>query len=501
MMLKFDHILLVGLVLGIVLAGPISCRRERGKSEIDRIVLVTFDTLRADHLSCYGYPRATSPFIDRLAAEGVRFLNTYAPMPTTVPSHASIFTSLYPIQMNVLKNGHRLDDSFITLAEVLRTAGYATAAFISTDQHFAQGNLLQGFDYVDQPDLDKDDLYRPADQQVSAVISWLEGINPDERIFLWLHFYDAHSPFMPPPAILDRFAGITEVEKKEFTRFLIDERHIEPEFFSLLPDDYLRDTIDMDRYGNKRGDDVETMVRIINAYDGEVRFLDTELERLFICFKQNGLDQKTLWVLTSDHGEGLGNHWWLEHSKYLYQEQIHVPLIFYGPGCIDSGKEREDITGLVDILPTIAGLIDLSLGEEIKDSQGVSLAPLLTARDAAYGAGVLSSRYAIAQRRHFNEPDTDDMISPDEGYEGEAFSIQNDRYKYILRTAAEDGFYDLRRDPYETDNQSGQGGKVEQELKEILIERIDYLKSTLRGQPETIGQEGIDKLRALGYLQ
>ena len=498
---KIKNILWIVLVFSIVFTGPVSCQREEEKTSINRIVLVTFDTLRADHLSCYGYPRPTSPFIDSLAAGGGNFLNTYAPMPSTVPSHASIFTSLYPVQMNLLKNGHRLDDSVITMAEFLKKAGYDTAAFVSTTRHFTQGNLLQGFEYVDRPDIPNEVLYLPADKIVDKVISWLKGIKTDDRFFLWVHFYDAHSPYMPPPEILDKFSGISEDERNKFTRFLQGERHVDPEFFSIIPEDYLRDSIDLSRYGDKKVDGVETMLRVINAYDGEVRFLDTEIERLFSFFERLGLANNTLWVITSDHGEGLGNHWWFEHEKYLYNEQIHVPLIFYCPGRIIPGKAEKQSAGLVDILPTIAELIGRPLGNKIKARQGVSLSSILSDSESSSDTQDVSSRYAISQRRYYQEPDTDDFISPGEGYEGEAFSIQDDRYKYILRSDAEDGFYDLKLDPYEADNQVGRRGQKERELKERLIARIKYLKSTTRGRPEVIGKDGIEKLKALGYVQ
>jgi len=150
--------------------------RKWKEQRIDRIILITVDTLRADHLGCYGYPRQTSPFIDKLARDGILFRRAFAHMATTVPSHASIFTSLYPIQHNVPNNRHRLDDSFLTMAEVFSTMGYQTAGFVST--HFfgtSSSNLSQGFDIFDAAikKANKKGRYRKAKSTVDAAIKWL----------------------------------------------------------------------------------------------------------------------------------------------------------------------------------------------------------------------------------------------------------------------------------------------------------------------------------------
>ncbi|MHC4220645.1 MAG: sulfatase, partial [Planctomycetota bacterium] len=170
----------------------------------DRILLITLDTLRADHLSCYGYPRRTSPFIDSIAAEGVRFTRAFAPMATTVPSHASMLTGLYPLQHGVLKNGNRLSDDVGTLPEILASAGFETAGFVSTNRHFADGNLHQGFRHFDEPAPEGLELqYRCAEQTLDTARAWLAQTPPPPRLFLWIHLFDPHMPYVERQTHLD----------------------------------------------------------------------------------------------------------------------------------------------------------------------------------------------------------------------------------------------------------------------------------------------------------
>ena len=177
---------------------------------INRIVLITLDTLRADHLSGFGYPLATSPFIDALAEQSISFTRAYAQSSATGPSHASMFTSLYPIQHGVHRNGLVLDSSFLTLAEMLAAEGFRTGAFVSTGAPLG-GDLGQGFEVFDEdkPAVGEKGwrkLYRPADETADAALAWLESIGTDEKVFLWVHFYDPHRPFNPPESYRQEIA-------------------------------------------------------------------------------------------------------------------------------------------------------------------------------------------------------------------------------------------------------------------------------------------------------
>lgn len=489
---------LLGVAVSIVLYLVFNPAYDR---EIDTVILITLDTLRADHLGFFGYPRNTSPFLDSLAASGVSFRKTYCPMPSTIPSHASLFTSLYPIQLKLLLNWHRLKSSFTTMAEIFQQAGFQTVAFVSVDKHFYDTNLHQGFSHFDRPDLAPETIYRPADETISAAISWLDNNVSIEKTFIWIHLFDAHGPYIPPEEYLDLFSNESPEKRSEMIRYFTDKQGIDPNMYSRLPAYLLEETIDLNHYREKEVNARETMMRIIDAYDGEIRFLDTELKRLYEYIYSKRLNRNTLWVIVADHGEGLGNHNWLEHEKYLYDEQVHVPLVIYSPGCLPEGVTSDRIVELVDILPTLLELTDLKRPEGAERWEGRSFASNLISGAKESSVSEMNDRYAFIQRRYYAQPgDPEDVISPLEGYRGETFCLQDGRYKYIMSTVGEDELYDLINDPWELNNISGQEEELVTVFQNRLSRRVDSLKKTAPGGFEIVGRDGIRKLKTLGYV-
>ena len=224
-----------------------------------------------------------------------------------------------------------LDDSFLTMAEFLRAAGYATAAFVGTSQHFGPSHLNQGFDVFDEPDTARG-AYRPADQTVQRAIAWLDGRRSADRLFLWVHLFDAHRPY----DLRHRYPAGTGAESERMQELWIQNQRVDEE--------YLR---------RQHVDIAEQM----NAYDGELRFLDAAVEQLFHAVQSRLGDRQALWILVADHGEGLGNHQWLEHGKMIYNEQVRVPLIFYFSSGAGAGLSTDRVTEVVDVFPTVAGLV------------------------------------------------------------------------------------------------------------------------------------------------
>ena len=255
----------IGAALSII--GP-----DRGLSAaqaeppLDQIVLITIDTLRADHVGSYGYPRPTTPFLDRLAAEGVLFKRAFTSMSITVPAHASIFTSLYPIQTQLLKNGHVLRDEFNTMAELMRQRGYKTAAFVSQG-NFGPANMDQGFDHYDEPE-HPGSRFRPAEETVGQALDWLQRRSQTEPLFLWVHLFDPHLPLRPTQELLREFPSKSGNELKEFIRLLIDERGLDP--------DYLKRR----RKWAVKQLGTQDLLEAIDRYDAEIRRADDQLERL-----------------------------------------------------------------------------------------------------------------------------------------------------------------------------------------------------------------------------
>lgn len=435
-----------------------------------RVVLVTLDTQRADFMSAYGHPLETTPFFDSMAREGVLFRRAYSHSATTKPSHSSLFTSLYVMQHGVESNGLVLDLEFQTMAEMMADAGYRTAAFVSTDAPLG-GNVNQGFEHWDQftaPDEPgQRSQYRPAEETVDAALSWLEGFDPEEKLFLWVHVYDPHRPMQPPQerreAVQAMIAGIGE----EVYDAMLTERGIPVERSRVYDE--------------------------VVDYNAEVLYADAQIGRLFQTMDQAGLNRRAMWIITGDHGQGLGAHDWFGHSVQIYNAQLHVPLLFWFSE-VRQPREVTRVVEHVDVLPTLAELTGARV-EQVMPIQGRSLiADLEGGRDmdAKWFAFAERSRYADATERRQERGN----------YEpGSRYALQDARFKYQLFTEGADEFYDLEADPYEMVNliESEEFAVDRDQMLEVLVDLIANLP---RGQAaEGVSPEEIERLRALGYIQ
>lgn len=281
------------------------------------LLLVTLDTVRADHLGAYGAKDAETPVLDGLAARGLRFETAVSPAPLTLPSHASLLTGLLPPRHGLRNNGAgALPKDLPTLATVLSAAGYRTGAFVSAFVLDRRFGISRGFDRYDD-EVSRDvagalaaDAERPADQTVDRALAWLaEGEKDPRPFFLWIHLYDAHAPYAPPEPFAGRHPG--------------------------------------------------------RPYDGEIAFADQQLGRLLAELERRGLAGRTVTAVTADHGEALGEHGELTHGLLLYEPTLRVPLLVAGPG-LPAGRALKTPAGLVDLGPTLAGL----LGRPLKPVSG-----------------------------------------------------------------------------------------------------------------------------------
>jgi len=286
-------------------------------------LLITIDTIRSDHLGCYGYEKIKTPHIDQLAKNGVLFENAFSPVPITLPSHASILTGTYPTFHGIRNNGtYAMSESVVTLAELLKSKGYATAAFVSAYVMDKRFGLDQGFDiYNDDLSHEKDQTFLYKERRAEAVtleaIQWLKETGP-LRFFLWVHYFDPHMHYNPPPPFSDEYAD--------------------------------------------------------NLYDGEIAYTDHWIGVLMETMHQPGLSENTLIVLTGDHGEGLGEHEEKTHGIFIYDATLKVPLIFTCPKLFPKSKRITALVRLIDIAPTILAAAGC---KSYKDMQGVSLLPLM----------------------------------------------------------------------------------------------------------------------------
>lgn len=292
------------------------------------IILFTIDTLRADHLECYGYSKVKTPNINKLASEGIRFEHDNAQVPLTFPAHSSIFTGTYPLYHGMRDNGgFYLDESQITLAEVLKEAGYSTGAFIGAFVLDSRWGLDQGFDYYyDNFDLTKykkislDAVQRRGDEVLEEAYKWIEK-NQDQKFFAWIHLYDPHTPYDPPEPYKTQFEG--------------------------------------GRY---------------SLYDGEIAYVDQLIGEFRDFMEQRKLFENTLIVVTGDHGESLGEHKESAHGFFIYDAAVHVPLILRYPEKKLGGRVISNQVKNIDIMPTV---LDSTGHISPKSVQGQSLLPLI----------------------------------------------------------------------------------------------------------------------------
>ena len=294
-----------------------------GATELPNVLLISVDTLRADHVSSYGYHLRTTPNIDRLAAEGVRFDRAYTTIPLTGPAHFSLFTGRYPQEHCARINGvaHNDQARLIFLPQIFRKLGYHNAAFISAWPLTSRLTRLdQHFDLYDE-DLNRTyqlfNSSRFAEDVTPRAVGWLKA-NTRRPFFLWVHYFDPHSPYQL---------------RKQFTR--------------------LARTGKAPAGGLPR--DENTRLRVA-SYDSEVAYTDHHIGKLLEAVDQLKLRKSTLVVLLSDHGESLGEHDYIGHGRHLYENIVRIPLIFRWPGVVRAGKTVQGEVSLIDVAPTIVEL-------------------------------------------------------------------------------------------------------------------------------------------------
>lgn len=392
----------------------LSCRDSSPPAEIRNVLLISIDTCRADHLGCYGYPLDTTPNIDAIAGEAAVFENAISPFPYTLPAHCSMLTGTIGPYHKVLDNSdYELADDDVTLAELLKGKGFSTAAFVSSFILDSRFGLAQGFDVYDDDFENQINTtgisQRGGDEVTRHGIEWIED-HKDERSFVFLHYYDAHFTYDPPEPFASKFKNVP-------------------------PPAYVPTTFEQ---------------ALFDGYAGEIAYVDHCIGQVVGKLKELGLYDSTLIVITSDHGEMLGQHGEGFHGYFIYQPAVRVPLIIKMPYA--SGSRRiAGTVGLVDIVPTVCSLLDIDLSTPV---QGRDLSPFLDGG----GAGV-EGRSLFCQ-----------SLEPTKYNANSLMGVVTDRYKYIHTTRRE--LYDLVEDPGELNNlasvQPERLAEMEQQLTRIL---------------------------------
>ena len=403
------------------------------------VVLITLDTTRADALGSYGQRRPITPNLDRLAAEGAQFAQCASSAPSTLPSHSTLFTGRYPFVHGVRSNaGYVLSDENTTLAEVLSAHGYRTSAEIAAPVIGGHTQLGQGFDRyhdLEFQDIQRKTIHvRDADGERAVEVDEREaeditrfGLqfikeNRSEKFFLWLHYFDAHQPYSPPGRFYE-----TSSE---------------------------------------------------SPYHGEIQYIDEQIGRVLEHIEGLGLRERTLVVVTADHGEAMGEHDEQTHVYFVYDSTIHVPLLFWG-ATVPRGLKVESLVRTVDVAPTILDILKLPPLEGI---QGASLLPLLKKESldlelVGYGESVEPHIVFGASVLRF---------------------VRKGQWKYIHKVKPE--LFDLTGDPGELHNLSSVHPEIVERLRMALSALIEEAPEPASGARTAIDTATAAQLEALGYM-
>ena len=402
------------------------------------VILISIDTLRADHLSCYGYKKIRTPHLDSFAQGGTLFVHAEAQVPLTLPSHMSLFTSTYPFQNGVEENGFRVPAGAVTLASVLRSNGYQTAAFIGSDFLDKRYRLDQGFDEYDSPfGIETQGIVNPLKSTVRrdgalvirAARQWLYAHCPTPPgsappAFAFIHLFDVHTPYA-------------------------------------IPADAAR----------RRG---------ISRYDAEIEYVDQLLGRFQEDLKRTGWWDKSLVVVFGDHGEGLGDHQETDHGYYIYESTLRVPLIVHWPaGSPAYAPVHRVPVGLIDVAPTILSYLRVPTPASFVGASQIS----------ALKVGESPRPYPVYSQSTY---------ARDAFGWAPLRALRVGKYKYIKAPKAE--LYDLDADPREQVNLIRRNSAMAAELQSQLAKLLTRYAPAERATPSGLSPETLAQLESLGYL-
>ncbi len=446
-------------LLTALLAGGCG-RTDETPARPPNLVLVVVDTLRRDHLGCYGSERDTSPRLDALAARGVRFERAYATAPWTIPSVASILTGLYPSGHGVKRITSQVPDEALTLAELLARRGYATAASVSSALVGAKYRFDQGFD-VFREDCAGDNDFVSTPGVTRQGRELLRELSAGERpFFLFLHYFDPHYNYRDHEGCDFAASRAGRLEGDEDIKEL---RAIQEDLSA------------------------EELRFLVDLYDEEVRFTDEGIGGVLEELDALGLEGETVVVVTADHGEEFLDHGWLGHTRTLYDELVRVPLIVRGPGVGGAGRAVEEAVSLASLTPTLLELAGVDPGGH--SFQAPSLAALLRSGGTSV-AGTLFLEVDFVPGGRANE---------EKRTHKKAVLIE--RYKLIRDD--QNGrleLYDLERDPGELRDLAAELPELVEELRSRLEAEEEFAREGSLGESERfIGAEELEELRKLGY--
>jgi len=424
------------------------------------IILITMDTTRRDHLSCYGYQRKTSKNLDNLAKEGVVFKSAISNSSWTYPSHASLMTGMYTIShgayydlkgsMGIMDHAvNRFSDSNKTLAEILRHNGYKTIGIIGGIWLKRQFGLNKGFEIYEDDVYDLEGL--KAEQIHQLVHKYINRSTPSP-FFLFVNYFDPHTPYSAPEPFDSMFSSqsLNEIgfSEKDINKF-------------------------------RKKPDQKDLEIVLGKYDGEIAYMDFYMGKLFDLLKTLGMYDNSWIIVVADHGESFGEHSYMGHGGALYENLIHVPLIMKYPKGWRSDDNIEDRLQLMDIMPTILDRLKIPIPRTCQ------------------GQPIGNVSHKIIAELHRNRGD---ILSFGKRFDRDLRTIYEGPYKFIGSSDGKNELYDIVADPQENhnivDDSLSLTGKFTKQLDEWYGEVPRAEKSSV----EKMDKRTVEQLKALGYL-
>ncbi|MFQ5791849.1 MAG: sulfatase [Acidobacteriota bacterium] len=466
------RVIALSVAVGLAACGSEEPAIEGGPTHAGiNVLLVTVDTLRADHLSCYGYPRQTSPAVDRLAARGVVFDSAYTYWPKTRGSFAAMFTSLYAAQHGLTVRDRDLPEFNRTLAEVLQERGYRTAAVLDNGNLDRALGFGQGFELYEQVWLTPGTTELDRTEALTRfALDFLSEEDEEDPFFLWIHYVNPHTPYDPPEELLSGYREDGLLPRG-------------PELPSVVG---YHGGVNrkLARPGEARLGDY------IDRYDAEIALADGHVGRVLEALETSAFADSTLVLFTSDHGESLGEHdYFFDHGRYLFNASLRVPLVLSLPGVLPTGERVRGPVSTLDIFPTILDLTQISFPPRL---EGRSLLPLVRRTKEK-----LHPRLFFQNDRHL-------------------MAISNGRLKLISHPGGEGEearyeLYDTWRDPGEIEDRfPGSRRRMAPfvaELERFRTRTVAWQQDTTRKRQgvaartdQELSEETLRNLEALGYL-
>ncbi len=443
------------LLLAPLVVTEVQATSRASKLPLRRVVLVTVETLRRDHVHAYGYPRATTPTLDGLIAGGTSYDRHWASAPYTHPSLASLITGLVPTRLGFVDNIPTIGGELLTAAQLFARGGYVTAGFSVQYVLSNRYGLNRGFHYYRNHPNDV-----PAAELTKEILPFLES-HAEDNLFLWVHYFDPHGPYRPPAAHRQKF--------QDDATWQADTRVLKPGTAAegspdIPPYVYDKDKVERRHY--------------VAGYDGDISYWDEELGKLVRFVQSKGWQDDTLFVVTADHGESLGDHGRAFCHGSLYEHDLHVPMVTWGPGRVEPGARVGAATSHVDVLPTLLDYAGLPVPEGL---HGVSLRGVTDRRPGGLPAALAVVGRGDNLRWAARDGDTKLLL---------------DRSGQLVSA------WDLAADPGET---RGLVGVASKEARVLLKNVQGWLGTGAWAPPETrqqaLDDEDIARLRELGYVE